>query len=130
MARTTRQRTAVVEALRADAGFRSAQELHRLLTDDGQSVGLATVYRTLQGMADSGEVDLLRAPDGEVRYRMCERSTHHHHLVCRSCGRTEELGAHAVETWAAQIAAEHGFSDVEHTMELFGICATCRAAAS
>lgn len=123
--RSTKQRTAVVAALADAGGFRSAQELHRILTDHGQSVGLATVYRTLQALAEAGEVDALRGPDGEVRYRQCEDAGHHHHLVCRSCGRTVELDAGDLEGWAAAMARRYGFSEVEHTLELFGICQAC-----
>ena len=128
MARATRQRAAVSDLLTSTSGFRSAQDLHRMLNDLGETVGLATVYRTLQILTDSGEVDALRGPDGEVVYRKCERSVHHHHLVCRGCGLTVELDADAVEAWSQAIASQHGFSQVEHTVELFGLCATCSAA--
>ena len=105
-------------------GFRSAQEIHALLEDHGKNVGLSTVYRTLQSLADSGEIDALRADDGETLYRQCSRG-HHHHLVCRSCGRTVEVEGPTVERWADQVAAENGFSDVAHTLEVFGTCGTC-----
>lgn len=128
MARATRQRAAVSDLLTSTPGFRSAQDLHRMLNDLGETVGLATVYRTLQILTDSGEVDALRGPDGEVVYRKCEQTVHHHHLVCRGCGLTVELDAVAVEAWSRTIAAEHGFTQVEHTVELFGLCASCSAA--
>lgn len=128
MQRTTRQRTAVAELLEHSAEFRSAQEVHRMLADRGESVGLATVYRTLQALAEVGEVDALRGPDGEVRYRRCDEQSHHHHLVCRRCGTAVELDAAAVEAWSSTIAATHGFTAVEHTIELFGLCAACSAA--
>ncbi|GMA30978.1 Fur family transcriptional regulator [Litorihabitans aurantiacus] len=129
MQRTTRQRTAVAELLDDSEQFRSAQEVHRMLADRGESVGLATVYRTLQALADVGEVDSLRGPDGEVRYRRCDQRSHHHHLVCRRCGTAVELDAAAVEEWSGRIASQHGFTDVEHTIELFGLCAACSARA-
>ncbi len=129
MQRMTRQRSAVADALGAVADFRSAQELHELLRDRGQEIGLATVYRTLQSLADGGEVDVLRRADGEAVYRRCARRTHHHHLVCRTCGRAVELDGPDVEAWAARVGAAHGFSDVEHTMELSGICTSCAAEA-
>ncbi|MGC1208829.1 MAG: transcriptional repressor, partial [Ornithinimicrobium sp.] len=47
---------------------------------------------------------------------------HHHHLVCRVCGRTVEIEGPAVETWAERVAAEHAFVDVAHTLEIFGTC--------
>jgi Fur family transcriptional regulator, ferric uptake regulator len=122
--RPTRQRKAVVDALRSFADFRSAQEIHELLGERGETVGLATVYRTLQRLADAGEVDLLRTEDGEAIYRRCS-DTHHHHLVCRSCGATVEVEGPAVERWTRAIAAEHGYDDVSHTLEIFGTCSDC-----
>jgi Fur family ferric uptake transcriptional regulator len=108
--------------------FRSAQELHELLRHKGESVGLTTVYRTLQALADAGEIDVMRPPGGEHLYRRCS-SGHHHHLVCRVCGRTVEVAGPTVESWADRVAAEHGFADVSHTLEIFGTCAECAAKA-
>jgi Fur family ferric uptake transcriptional regulator len=116
-----------VTALLAEVDdFRSAQELHDLLKHRGDSVGLTTVYRTLQSLADAGEIDVLRTDEGEAVYRRCS-SGHHHHLVCRGCGRTVEVEGPAVERWADGVAAENGFVDVQHTLEIFGTCADCAA---
>jgi Fur family ferric uptake transcriptional regulator len=123
--RPTKQRRAVVDALESFADFRSAQEIHDLLGRRGETVGLATVYRTLQRLAEAGEVDLLRTEDGEAIYRRCSDS-HHHHLVCRSCGATVEVEGPAVERWADKVAAEHGYADVSHTLEIFGTCSDCQ----
>ena len=125
--RTTRQRTAIGEFLAHAGDFRTAQQIHEQLLIGGDRVGLATVYRTLQSMAEGGELDTVRTADGESAYRRCTTSGHHHHLVCRSCGRTEEIMAKAVEAWAATIAAEHGFTNVTHDVELYGLCARCGA---
>jgi Fur family transcriptional regulator, ferric uptake regulator len=122
--RQTRQRTAVKAALEGRAEFMSAQQLHDLLRQQGESVGLTTVYRSLQGLAEAGEVDLLVTDDGETVYRRCSPE-HHHHLVCRSCGRTVEIAGPAVETWADAMAREHGFTEISHTLELFGLCRDC-----
>lgn len=123
--RPTRQRAAVAEVIASVDVFRSAQEIHTLLRDRGETVGLATVYRTLQLLADGGEIDRLVTEDGEAIYRACS-PTHHHHLVCRSCGRTVEVEGPAVERWTHAVAEEHGFADVSHTLEIFGTCPACR----
>ena len=122
--RPTRQRRAVVAALADVEVFSSAQEIHALLRSRGDDVGLTTVYRTLQALADYGEIDVLRTPDGESVYRQCSTG-HHHHLVCRTCGRTVEIEGPAVESWADKTAAQHGFAEVEHTLEIFGTCTAC-----
>jgi Fur family ferric uptake transcriptional regulator len=124
LGRNTRQRRAVVAILGDLDGFASAQEIHDILTKRGESVGLSTVYRSLQSLADSEEVDALRNDDGEVLYRQCSAG-HHHHLVCRSCGRTVEVEGPTVERWADRIAGENGFQDVAHTLEIFGTCDAC-----
>jgi Fur family ferric uptake transcriptional regulator len=126
--RSTRQRTAVADVLERVDGFRSAQDLHDLLRHDGASVGLTTVYRHLQALADAGQVDVLRTDDGEAVYRRCPTDEHHHHLVCRSCGRSVEVDGPEVEAWASSVAASHGFTDVTHTVEVFGTCAACTSA--
>ena len=128
MVRTTRQREAV-RAVFADLdGFRSAQHVHARLRAAGDSVGLSTVYRAVQSLADDGELDSIRTDSGEALYRRCSPQ-HHHHLVCRGCGLTVEVEGPAVEQWADRVAGEHGFDDVSHTLEIFGTCTGCRAAA-
>jgi Fur family transcriptional regulator, ferric uptake regulator len=122
--RPTRQRKAVATALQSCDDFRSAQEIHDLLRRNGENVGLSTVYRTLQALADNGDVDMLRTEDGEAVYRRCS-TTHHHHLVCRSCGRTVEVEGPTVERWSRSVASEHGFTAVSHTLEIFGTCPAC-----
>ncbi len=122
--RNTRQRGAVAALLDEVEGFTSAQDLHAMLRTRGERVGLTTVYRTLQAMADAGDVDVMRPPGGEHLYRRCSDG-HHHHLVCRSCGRTVEVLGPTVEVWADKMAAQHGFTDVSHTLEIFGTCPAC-----
>lgn len=122
--RPTRQRRAIAAAMDTFEDFRSAQEIHALLASQGDQVGLSTVYRTLQGLADAGEIDALRTETGESIYRRCS-ATHHHHLVCRSCGATVEVEGPTVEKWTRSIAAAHGFQDVSHTLEIFGTCSSC-----
>jgi Fur family ferric uptake transcriptional regulator len=123
--RSTRQRSAIAELLSGSEEFRSAQDLHDQLKASGQSIGLTTVYRNLQALADAGQVDVLRTDTGESVYRHCSSGHHHHHLVCRNCGTTVEVQADAVEQWAAEVANAHGFSDISHTVEVFGLCGAC-----
>ena len=122
--RDTRQRRALREHLDATDSFASAQQVHDDLRAGGDKVGLATVYRTLQAMAEAGELDTLRTGDGETLFRKCG-PRHNHHLVCRQCGRTVEVDGPSVERWASRAAEDHGFTDVTHVVELFGLCPTC-----
>ena len=121
--RSTRQKRALHDLLEARAEFGSAQELHAALRARGDGVGLTTVYANLRALADAGLVDTVRTEDGEVLYRRCETGTHHHHLVCRECGRTVEVDG--PEQWAESVGAAHGFTDVRHTVEIVGTCGAC-----
>ncbi|MEV2275069.1 transcriptional repressor [Nocardiopsis sp. NPDC049922] len=121
---STRRET-VRQALTGSTGFRSAQDLYADLRAEGSKIGLTTVYRALQALSDSGEVDVLRTDDGEAVYRACDSEAHHHHLVCRKCSTAVEIEGPAVEEWAAEVGARHGFTGVTHTVEVFGTCADC-----
>jgi Fur family ferric uptake transcriptional regulator len=120
VSRRTEQREAIVEALRGSDRAVTAQELHGQL----EGVGLATVYRNLQRLAEEGDADTLRRDNGEVAFLLCGRG-HHHHLTCRLCGRVEQVRDCRLDDWARDVAAGHGFSEVEHHAELYGVCARC-----
>jgi Fur family ferric uptake transcriptional regulator len=125
MKRNTWQREAVRQALDASADFVSAQRLHARLHDAGSPIGLATVYRALGDLAAEGDADSLQSPDGEALYRTCATGGHHHHLICRVCGKTVEIAADAVESWAHDVAAQNGFTAPSHVVDVFGLCAEC-----
>src|SRR5699024_5731187 len=108
--------------------FRSAQEIHRVLRDAGTSIGLTTVYRAMQQLVDAGEIDMITITGDEKLYRRCRKGSHHHHLVCRSCGTAREVRVPSVERAADRLATDHGFTDVEHTLEIFGRCPACSGA--
>jgi Fur family transcriptional regulator, ferric uptake regulator len=124
MARTTRQRGEILEALEHASTPVSAQDLFVALRGDGTSISLATVYRQLQRLADEGVADRLHRNSGELAFRLCGTG-HHHHLVCRECGRTEEVRDCRLDHWASEIAREHGFSEVEHQADFSGLCERC-----
>lgn len=128
--RNTWQKEAVRGALRDAGGFVSAQALHARIAADGRKIGLATVYRALAALAETGEVDSLPDDDGQLLYRRCRMDEHHHHLICRVCGRAEEITAEPVEEWAARVAAEHGYAEPRHVVDIFGLCPRCGAARS
>jgi Fur family ferric uptake transcriptional regulator len=124
--RSTRQRDAVLRALRESPGFVSARVLHESLTATGSPVGLTTVYRTLRVLERTGRVDVVRERTGERLYRPRPVDGHRHYLVCRGCGLSLAVAADPVERWADGVAETTGFAEVEHTVELTGICGRCR----
>ena len=123
--RNTKQRRTVKATLEGLEDFISAQDLHMLMASRKESVSLATTYRILQSMVDNGELDVLRTAEGESIYRRCEARHHHHHLLCRSCGKAVEIETPSIEDWAAEIGAKFGFTDIDHLVEVTGICADC-----
>lgn len=123
--RTTRQRTAVVGILRELNTFASAKTIHEELQKKEAKVGLTTVYRTLQALADIDAVDVLRMANGETLYRQCLSDEHHHHLVCTQCGHTVEIDGGPVEKWAIEVARSHGYQLTGHDAEIYGLCKKC-----
>ncbi|GGG71532.1 Fur family transcriptional regulator [Corynebacterium pelargi] len=123
--RNTRQRSAVVQVLQELDTFASAKVIHREITDRDLKVGLTTVYRTLQSLAEIEAVDVLQMSNGETLYRHCSSDAHHHHLVCMRCGKTEEIEGGPVEQWAKDIAEKHGYQITGHDAEIYGLCKPC-----
>jgi Fur family transcriptional regulator, ferric uptake regulator len=126
--RSTRQKRALATLMAESPNFRSAQDLFTELRIRGERVGLTTIYNQLAALADANQVDVVRTETGETLYRRCATGGHHHHLLCRVCARTVEIEGPEVERWAAQVAKQHAFVDVSHTVEIEGICAECVAA--
>ena len=122
--RNTWQKTAVLEELSNTDEFVSAQELHQKISQSGKKLGLTTVYRALTAMVEQGMADSLSISDGEMRYRICTPE-HHHHLICRVCGKTVEFDMPGFEELALEVAKANGFSEVSHEIELFGVCKDC-----
>ncbi len=126
--RNTRQAEAVESILRESDGFRTAQDLFAELRRRGERIGLTTVYRHLALLAEQGSADVVHTADGESQYRLCgvpagePAGDHHHHLVCRECGRSVEVSGPEVEAWAERVAAAAGYTEVSHTLEVFGLC--------
>ncbi len=127
--RNTRQAASVEAVLREADGFRTAQDLFAELRNRGDRIGLTTVYRHLNLLAEQGSADIVHTADGEAQFRLCgvgapadASHTHHHHLVCRVCGRSVEVSGPDVEAWADQVAAAAGYTEISHTLEVFGLC--------
>ncbi|MEV6507797.1 Fur family transcriptional regulator [Streptomyces sp. NPDC051642] len=125
--RRTAQRTSVVGALIDHGGFVGARALHEALRIQGARVGLNTVYRTLAALVDAGRADVVRDRGGERLFRHRPFPEHQHYLLCRACGLSTPVDSEAVETWAERVADTSGFAEVEHTVELTGLCPQCRA---
>jgi Fur family ferric uptake transcriptional regulator len=125
---TTKAQRAVLDVLDAAGRFLSAQDIHARLRQDGSTVGLTSVYRALQSLADEGAIDVLRTGHGETTFRRCDSDAHHHHLVCRVCGATIEVETPGLERWLSGLGRAHSFTVEGHTLEIVGTCARCHSA--
>ena len=121
----TVQGRAVLAALGTSPRFRTAQHLFSKLRADGSVVGLTTVYRNLRRLADEGAIHAVQLPDRQVAYRLCSDDVPHHHLVCMQCGAGVEIKSPEIEELVVDIAASRGYSEVNHRMEIFGLCPAC-----
>lgn len=121
--RSTAQKAIISSALEYEKRFVSAQQLHRTLEDQGHTVGLATVYRQLNALSESGHADSITIAEKQL-FRACSQEEHHHHLVCENCGKAVEIEPPS-EDWITTTAQSHGFAVTRHVFEIFGLCAEC-----
>ena len=127
--RMTKQRKEVIEALRSARRYVTARELHRRLRANRKPFGLATVYRTLEALRAAGSVTVKAQQHGENAYLWCGNE-HHHHAICKRCGRVEEIPCRALPNYQKILSQAIGFSLNDHQLEFFGICAHCSSPSS
>jgi Fur family ferric uptake transcriptional regulator len=119
-------RRAVVELLGRQSCCMSAQEIHDRLRRARRRVGIASVYRALETLADLRLVKRIDAGDGVARYEPSRPDgNHHHHLVCRDCGKVEAFSDDRLERAIDKVAGGLGYSVDEHEVVLTGACADC-----
>ncbi|MGI6366602.1 MAG: Fur family transcriptional regulator [Bacillota bacterium] len=123
----TGQRREIVAVLDEDQSLHlSAEELHGILQERGQKIGLATVYRTLELMVDMGLIHKLQFGDNRSRFEVADEEHHHHHLVCNVCGKVYEVSWDLLEELEHKIEADHDFSVQGHHLKFYGICSACK----
>lgn len=112
---------------KADFHHLSAEELHRILVDAGEDIGLATVYRVLTQFVEAGLVIRHNFEGGHSVFEL-DSGVHHDHLVCVKCSRVEEFIDEVIEARQNEIARKAGFQITDHSLNLYGICKTCQEA--
>lgn len=119
--------SAVLDHLAAQRCCVGAQEIHDGLRAGGTTVGLASVYRMVERLAEQGLVQRVDVGDGIVRYEPAGAADHHHHLVCGACGKVEPFLDTRLEHAIEAVEEESGYAVVAHEVVLRGACADCRA---
>jgi Fur family transcriptional regulator, ferric uptake regulator len=123
--RGTTQRSAVLATLGSSGRFRTAQEIYSELRQSGARVGLTTVYRHLQKLADSGVIHAVQTASRQTAYRQCSTSAPHHHLICEGCGAGVEITGGEMDGWVESQATRLGYTNVSHSLEIRGLCPAC-----
>lgn len=124
--RLTGPRRALADLIAARRGHFTAEDLLGASRQRRLGVTRATVFRSLDVLADLGVVERLDLPSGEHAFVACEPD-HHHHVVCSACGRSAGVADHGLEEVAAAIGRSTGFRVDTHRLELFGLCPDCQA---
>ncbi len=122
----TRPRETIAAVLAREQRFLSAGEIHKQLRRAGARVSLSTVYRTLDHLRSKGDITARADAQGEATYMLCEPAYHHHHAICRTCGRVEDVDCAAMGEFAETLRRLHGFQLDAHALEFFGHCRSCR----
>jgi Fur family ferric uptake transcriptional regulator len=105
----------------SDKRHMTAEEVYRLLSDEGQDIGLATVYRVLTQFEQAGLL-IRHHFDSDKAVFELNQGDHHDHLVCLQCGKVEEFYDAEIEKRQARIAKERGFAIHDHSLQIYADC--------
>ncbi len=122
----TRQRRTVLSAFLGSEEHVSAEDLHRIVREKESNIGLATVYRTLSLLTQSGLAVELDFGDGQKRYEHNYMHSHHDHMICTECGKIIEFNHPLIEKFQEEVARRNGFTITSHKLDMFGLCADCK----
>lgn len=123
--KVTHPRLKVMEIFRRQVGSHlCADEVFQLLVEQGEEIGLATVYRVLAQLDEVGAISR-QMFDGTKSVYELNNGVHHDHLVCLQCGRVREFDDSLIETRQLEIAASNGFRLAQHNLTLYGYCTDC-----
>jgi Fur family transcriptional regulator, ferric uptake regulator len=123
--KSTKQRDTILDCFLSCDQHLSTEELYLKLKESMPGIGFATVYRTLKLFAESGIAREIQFGDGQTRYEHLHAGEHHDHLVCTRCGAILEFENETIEKLQFEVARDHGFTIINHKLELYGICKNC-----
>ena len=122
----TRQRELILETFIRTGGHVSAEDLYNKVSKEDTSIGLATVYRTLNLLCECGIAQQREFGEGHTLYEIVQDYKHHDHLICTKCGRIIEFEECNIELLQEKVAQDNGFTIYMHKLEIYGLCADCR----
>ena len=124
--KSTRQRSLIIDIFFGMSGHLSVEEVWSRVRQDDARVSVATVYRTMKLLAESGLAHARNFGDGQTRYEPAVGREHHDHLICTRCGTIIEFENDQIERMQDAVAKRHGFKVTSHKMELYGLCKSCQ----
>lgn len=124
--RVTAPRRVLAGLIGGRAGHFTAEDLVAESRRRSLGVGRATVFRSLDVLAELGIVERLDLPSGEHAFVACE-AAHHHHVVCSRCGRSSDVADRGLATIIGDVGRRSGYRIESHRLELFGVCPACQA---
>jgi Fur family transcriptional regulator, ferric uptake regulator len=122
----TGQREKILDIFLSNMKHVSADELHAIIRKSDPRIGFSTVYRTLRILTECGLAREVNFGDGRARFERSFDKGQHGHLICTSCGKTEEFAIGAMEKSLKQISANVGFKVQGHRLEVYGLCKRCQ----
>lgn len=122
----TRSQDRILNLLKTIKQGISAQDIYVELRNRNQSMGLATVYRSLEALKLEGMVQVRTLANGEALYSLAQQDKHH--LTCLQCGASIPINQCPVHDLEAQLQTSHKFKIFYHTLEFFGLCSQCQIA--
>lgn len=124
--KSTRQRSLIINTFFGAGGHISVEELWSKVRRNDPKVSVATVYRTMKLLSQSGLAQARNFGDGQTRYEAAVGRHHHDHLICTRCGAIVEFENDRIEALQEAVARKHGFNVTSHKMELYGLCRNCQ----
>ncbi|MFN0061224.1 MAG: Fur family transcriptional regulator [Myxococcaceae bacterium] len=126
--KNTRQRALIIDTFFDATGHLSVEDVWNKARQQDAKVSVATVYRTMKLLSESGLAAARNFGDGQTRYESTAGRHHHDHLICTQCGTIVEFENDRIEQLQEVVARKHGFRVTSHKMELYGLCSKCRQA--
>ncbi len=124
--RRTSQRDTIFEIFTQARKHLSSEDLYRRVKETDPRVGITTVYRTLNLLAECGLARKSHFGDGFIRYEPGYNITHHDHLICLDCGNVTEFFSEQLELLQDEVVNRHGFEMQDHSLRIWGRCRSCR----
>ncbi len=103
----------------------SAEDIYKLLIDQNEDIGIATIYRVLTQFEEAGLLVKHNFDDGRSVFELASED-HHDHMVCQKCGKVEEFFDQQIEERQEQVADQRGFKILHHSHSIYGLCSDCQ----